>query len=252
MGRRALQVNWENCSLAELEAAINCAPTKRSHRRLLAMKLLYSGVSYEIAHKTFRITSRTLFSWIKSFNEKGIDGLIEGHRSGRTRKISEEQTKEYAKLIEEPELAGETHWTAKKFHGYIREELNHEVGNSTVVRWLHENNFRLKVPRSLPIEQDEEKRRVVLEELKVWLADTDTDIWYLDETGIEGDPRPRRRWEKVGSRGKVSYKGKHIQWFTDFIAKDKNDLCDRLDKALLWIMDRKSQNKITCSINTSI
>jgi transposase len=309
---------------------------------MLAMKLIYSGVSHEITQKTFNITSRTLFGWIKSFNENGIDGLIEGHRTGRTRKISKEQTKAYARLIEEPELAGEVHWTAKKFHGYLRDELEHEVGYSTVVRWLHENNFRLKVPRSWPHEQDEEKRKAFFEELKVLLKDTDTDLWYLDETGIEGDPRPRRRWEKVGNRGKVPYKGKHIrmnvagmicprtgqfyawefthmdgaafqvflehankdvkferkrnilicdnatwhkkktlvwgkftpqflppyspdlnpierlwlimkaQWFADFVSKNKNELIERLDKALLWIINRTSKNKITCSIPTVI
>jgi transposase len=305
------------------------------------MKLLYSGVNHEITHITFNITSRTLFSWIKSFNTKGIDGLIEGFSPGRPRKISKEQTDDYVKLIEEPESVGETHWTARKFHGYLRDELNHEVGYSTVVRWLHENNFRLKVPRPWPHQQDEEKREAFVEELKDWLNDPDTDIWYLDETGIEGDPRPRRRWEKVGKRGRVPYKGEHIrmnvtgmicprtgqfyalefthmdgtifqvflehankdlklerkrnllicdnatwhkkksldwgkfelkllppyspdlnpierlwllmkaQWFADFIAKDKNQLIERLDKALLWAINRKKSNKNTCSINSS-
>jgi transposase len=306
------------------------------------MKFLYFGASHEITSKTFSITSRTLFSWIKRFNEKGIDGLIEGSKPGRPRKISKEQTEGYARLIEEPELVGETHWTARKFHGYLRDELKHEVGYSTVVRWLHENNFRLKVPRPWPHEQDEEKREAFVEELKDWLNDPDTDIWYLDETGIEGDPRPRRRWEKVGRRGKVPYKGEHIrmnvagmicprtgqfyalefthmdstifqvfldnankdlklerkrnllicdnaswhkkksldwhgfepvylppyspdlnpierlwliikaEWFADFIAKDKDKLMERLDKALVWLINRKKKNKNTCSIQTSI
>jgi transposase len=42
------------------------------------------------------------------------------------------------------------------------------------------------------------------------------------------------------------------QWFTDFSAKNKIALIDRLDKALLWIINRTTQNKITCSIKTSI
>ena len=211
MGRNLLEPIWENSSLSELDVAIKCAPTQRSHNRLLAMKFLYLGVTHEITHKTFSITSRTLFNWIKRFNESGVDGLIEGSRTGCPRKISKEQGDKYASLIEEPELVGETHWTAKKFHGYLRDELNHEVGYSTVVRWLHENNFRLIVPQSWPLEQNEEKREAFIEELKALFKDPDIDIWYLDETGIEGDPRPRRRWEKVGKKGKVPYKGEHIR-----------------------------------------
>jgi transposase len=38
------------------------------------------------------------------------------------------------------------------------------------------------------------------------------------------------------------------EWFTDFIAKDRSKLIERLDKALLWAMDRKTANQQTCSI----
>ncbi len=148
MGRSSLQPIWENSSLSEIEVANGCAPTHRSHNRLLAMKLLYFGSTHEIAQKTFSITSRTLFNWIKRFNKSSVDGLIEGFRTGCPRKISKEQGEKYTSVIEEPELVGKTHWTAKKFHGYLRDELNHEVGYSTVVRWLHENNFLLKAPQS--------------------------------------------------------------------------------------------------------
>ena len=342
MVQRLLKPNWENSSLSELDVSIKCAPTNRSYNRLLAMKLIYFGVTHDIVMQTFGIGSRTLFNWIRRFNESGIDGLIEGSRSGRPRRISKEQTDDYIELIENPESVGETHWTARKFHGYLREELNHEVGYSTVVRWLHENNFRLKVPRPWPHEQDEEKRKEFMEELKSWLADSDIDLWYLDETGIEGDPRPRRRWEKVGKVGKVPYKGEHIrmnvagmicprtgcfyslefthidstvfqvfldnanqdiklerkrnllicdnatwhrkksldwgnfelkrlppyspdfnpierlwrilkaEWFTNFIAKDRNELIERLDNALCWLIDRKEKNKNTCSIKSAL
>jgi transposase len=38
------------------------------------------------------------------------------------------------------------------------------------------------------------------------------------------------------------------EWFTDFIAKDRSQLIERLDKALLWAMDRETANQQTCSI----
>ncbi len=162
------------------------------------------------------------------------------------------------------------------------------------------------------------------------------DIWYLDETGVEADPRPKRRWAEKGKELRVTKNGGHIrmnvcgmvcprtgdfyalefthvdtdvfqvfleqankdiklersrniiicdnatwhktkslnwgkfevlflppyspdlnpierlwrimkaEWFTDFIAKTRPQLIERLDAALCWLVDRKVSNQITC------
>ena len=41
--------------------------------------------------------------------------------------------------------------------------------------------------------------------------DGQADAWYLDETGIEGDPRPRRRWAQKGEKIRLPYEGTHIR-----------------------------------------
>jgi hypothetical protein len=48
--------------------------------------------------------------------------------------------------------------SSRKFHGYLREKLKEEVGYSTLVRWLHDNGFLIKVPQPWPDRQDEQKR----------------------------------------------------------------------------------------------
>ena len=279
---------------------------------------------------------------MRQFNESGIDGLLDKPRSGRPRKISPGQSDTYRELIERPETAGETHWTAKKFHGYIREEFGHEIGYRTVTRWLHEKGFRLKVPQPWPDRQDEAERRAFLERLRVWLADEQIDLWYLDETGIEGDPRPRRRWIQKGEKGRVTKNGEHLrssvtgmvcprtgefyalefphsdgeiftiflrhanadvrrarprnllicdnaswhklkstdwgdfepvflppyspdfnpierlwlilkaEWFTDFVAKTREALSDRIAEALRWLIDRRDGNARTCAIKRKL
>ncbi len=151
----------------------------------------------------YSISLRSLNNWIRRFNQQGLDGLIEGERTGRPAKITPEQSAHYRQLIEQPELADQLHWTAVKFHGYLRQELQHEIGYRTVVRWLHDNNFRLKVPQPWPDRQDETQRQLFLERLKAYLLNDDIDIWYLDEMGIEGDPRPRRRWAQKGAKIRV-------------------------------------------------
>lgn len=342
MSRAPLQPHAENASLEALDIAIRSTPCKRAHRRLLAIKSLLLDVGHDTVAELFAISRRTLLNWIKAFNQRGIDGLLDRPRSGRPRMITPEQTERYRELIAEPARADQTHWTAKKFHGYLREELGHEVGYSTLVRWLHDNDFRLKVPQPWPDRQDEEQRQAFVQRLQQWLADERIELWYQDEMGVEGDPRPRRRWAKKGERPRVTKNGDHVrmnvcgtvcprtgqvyalefthsdrdcfqvfldqanqdvklerprnlmicdnaswhksktlnwgrfepvflppyspdlnpierlwllikaEWFTDFIAKTREQLCERLDQALCWAMDRGAPNQATCAIKKKL
>lgn len=338
MSRASALPNAENCSKLELELATGAASSRRSHDRLRAMKSLVLGIERKIVCELFAIDDRTLRRWVWSFNAYGIDGLIESERTGRPRAITLDQTAPYQELILNPTQASQTHWTARKFHGYLRSELNHEVGYSTVVRWLHENNFRLKVPQPWPDRQDESVRAAFVEQVGTWLKDTEVELWYCDETGVEGDPRPRRRWAKRGEKTRITKNGDHMrtnvcgavcprdgvfyalefshsdtecfqafldhasndikfqrpinllicdnaswhkskklkwgkftpvflppyspdlnpierlwllikaEWFSDFIAKTREQLSERIGAALCWAIDRADLNKATCPI----
>ncbi|PYI85943.1 MAG: hypothetical protein DME26_09850, partial [Verrucomicrobia bacterium] len=37
------------------------------------------------------------------------------------------------------------------------------------------------------------------------------ELWFSDETGVEGDPRPRRRWVQPGRPRTLAYLGDHIR-----------------------------------------
>ena len=305
---------------------------------MMALRLRIRGKSAQEVAEAFGVTERTIWNWVRRFNEQGIDGLLDRPRSGRPRKIPPGQSAELRQRVVHPESVGETHWTARKFHGYLSQTLELEVGYSTVVRWLHEQDFRLKVPQSWPQQQDESLRQAFVEQVQQWLQDEQVELWYLDETGIEADPRPRRRWVHKGERARVPHRGKHIrvsvigmvcprtgeffslevpytdtavlklfleqaqsqtnrtrprnllicdnaswhksrcltwgsfqpvflppyspdlnpierlwlllkaEWFSDFIAKDREALTQRLDQALNWVIDRQSQNTVTCRI----
>lgn len=337
MVRKPTMPNAENCSLAELETAANCAPKRNAFVRLTAIRVLLQGIGHEQVAMIFAVSRRTLQNWVRKFNDAGIDGLIDKPRPGCPRKISPEESRDLKSYVEEPSKANETHWTARKFHGFLAEKLNREIGYRTVVRWLHEQGYRLKVPQPWPDRQDETLRMAFVERLKEWLKDENIDLWYLDETGIEGDPRPRRRWAQKGTKPRVTKNGDHVrvnvtgmvcprtgefyalefthsdsevfqvfldeankdlrlkrprnllicdnaswhkrkstnwgafepvflppyspdlnpierlwlllkaEWFTDFIAKSREALCERLDKGLQWIMARKTENQTTCA-----
>ena len=211
MSRERSLPNTENCSPTELEKAIECATSLQSHTRLLAIRSLLLGHEFDDMCILFRVTDRTMETWVSEFNEQGIDGLIDRPKSGRPRVIANEKVESYRELINNPNLAYEHFWTGKKLHGYLTNKLKEELSYATTIRFLHEQGFVLKVPRIWPAKQDEEKRKVFLEHILKLQNDADVDIWYQDETGIEGDPRPRRRWAQKGSKPTIPYIGTHIR-----------------------------------------
>ena len=179
---------------------------------MMAIRALAVGIPHAQVALVHQVTTRTLNNWINRFNQSGIDGLIDRKRSGRPRAMPSDKNEQCCcQLIRQPQEVGVTHWTGKKFHGYLRDELDVEVGYRTVIRWLHENNFRLKVPQQWPDRQDEGLRRAFVDRIRTWLSDEQIELWYTDETGIEGDPRPRRRWAERGKKARVTKNGDHLR-----------------------------------------
>jgi transposase len=202
----------ENATLEEVRVALDCTPTKKGFRRLQALRWLYEGKSREEVAALSDFHPRHILRFIKLFNLAGLDGLIPGRSSGRRRILPKAQVAEQiVPLIEDPSLAGQTHWTAVKLHGWIKEHLQTQLGYSTTVRYLHEAGYKLKVPRPWPLNQDEEQREAFCEKLRAWQDDPNTDLWFCDESGFEGDPRPRRTWTKIGKVRTSPHLGEHIR-----------------------------------------
>lgn len=87
---RTVQPNAENATLEELKVAMEAAPNKRSYIRLAAIRALLMG----------------------------FDALATKPRSGRPRKVKLERVGDLVlPVLDDPSLAGETHWTGRKLHG---------------------------------------------------------------------------------------------------------------------------------------
>jgi transposase len=207
-----LHPNAENATQEELQVAMEAAPNKRSYVRLNAIRSLLMGIPRATLCQQFCRTDRMVRLWIELFNRGGIDALITKPRPGRRRKVKLERVRDLlVPVLENPAQAGQVHWTGVKLHGYLTEQLQIELGYSTTVRWLHELNFHLRVPQPWPERQNEEERKAFLEEMRALRADLTVQLWFGDECGVEGDPRPRRRWVQPGKRRTVPYLGGHIR-----------------------------------------
>jgi len=210
--RQEVEPNGENATLTELSVAMEAAPNKRSYIRLGAIRLLRKGVSRSEVCDIYQRSDRMLRLWIAWFNERGIDGLITKPRSGRPRKVSLKRVEDVlVPVLTDPQAAGQRHWTGVKLHGWLKERLCVELSYRTVINYLHELNYALKVPRPQAVKQDEQRRQAFIAQVQQWQQEQDVELWFADECGVEGDPRPRRRWAPRGSCPTVPYQGTHLR-----------------------------------------
>ncbi len=210
MARQLLEPNPENATISELKEAGRVGSSETAVR-CTAIQFLLAGTNRQQVCDALEVTERALRKWITAFNACGIDGLIVQKRPGRTRILSGPQAQELVELIETPERADRTFWTAKGFHGYLSQAYQIECSYRTVVRFFHQQGFALKVPQPWPDRQDEQKRQAFCQQLHELLQDPKLDIWFADESGFEGDPRPRRRWDRKGRKTRVTKNGDHLR-----------------------------------------
>lgn len=210
MPRAHLAPNPENASLSDLHA-VQRAGNKETHRRCLVIILLLTGSPREQVMKVVDVSESAVKKIIRAFNSYGVDGLVAKRRTGRKRLIRGEQKEEILEEFEEPGRAQRTFWTASAFHGHITAKYALACSYDTVLRLLHEKGYVLKVPRPWPDRQDEHLQEEFLKQVGVLADDPDVELWYGDETGIEGEPKPRRGWAIKGSRPRVVHNGDHVR-----------------------------------------
>lgn len=209
-----LHPNGDNTTAEELKTAMECARHKREYIRLAVIRSLLMGIDRRMVSEQFSVSIRAIQLWVHCFNECGVDGLLHQGAGGRPRKVElSELRTNLESVLDDPSLAGETFWTGKKLHGFLEEKLKIELGYSSVIRYLHELNYVLKFPRpwaegGSKCEEDRERFKREIESLR---KREDIELWFSDECGVEGDPKPRQRWAIKGSVPKLDYFGAHLR-----------------------------------------
>jgi transposase len=213
MARPLLIPNPHNATIEELNQVSRVGSIETA-TRCTAIQMLLAGADRDLVCKALLVTNRALRKWINYFNQCGVDGLIVKKRPGRMAIINDEQASKLVDLIDQPQQAERSFWTAKAFHGYIGQQYRIECSYETVVRFFHRQGYALKTPQPWPDKQDEQLREAFLHKLEQLLNQPDVDIWFADESGFEGDPRPRKRWDKKGRKTRVTKNGGHLRMNT--------------------------------------
>lgn len=213
MAAALLMPNAENCTLEEIQVAAAAAPNHKTHLRYFVLRILLLGkVSKPNQCEMFALKLNTLNAWIRRLNARGPEGLRDQSPPGRPTKIPPAQQAAFKDLLRHPHVIGRDFWTARVRHGHLAKEWQIEMGYSTACASMHAANCDLKSARPWPgLRQDPGKRAAYLEALKALLAEANLELWYGDETGIEGDHKPRRRWAAKGVKTTVPYTGEHLR-----------------------------------------
>jgi transposase len=208
---KALTLNMENATLTELQVAKACAPTFPAFNRMLVIEYLYKGMSPSEVTRFHGASPRSIRRWVASFNEFGIDGLVDKGKSGRPRRIPIERFQgDYLPLLTDP--TNQEQWSAVRFHGHLRQECKETLCYSTLVNYLHEAKMALVKGRPTSDKQDPDKRKCFLDSLEKVHATVAGDVWFADEVGFEGDPRPMRIWVKKGSKPYIKRSTEHLRF----------------------------------------
>jgi transposase len=108
----------------------------------MAPSHINNGVNRTQTAKYLHVSRRMVNEWVKRFNEKGIDGLIEKPRSGRPRALSTEQLEKLKEYVVSHAIkpdGGRLKGTL--VIAYIDQEFGVSYSLTNIYRLLHRLNF---------------------------------------------------------------------------------------------------------------
>ena len=106
-------------------------------------------------------------------------------------------------------MSGETHWTGLKFHGHLKKEYQEELGYSTLLRYLSENDIEL---RSLLVDEivsttfscaETKQGEPLSEAYELFLPDRYSLIVWSRSSRDSSSPKEMSRDISFGNRSRV-------------------------------------------------
>jgi len=149
---------------------------ERNHKlkeRYHALFLMLEFKNCSIVAELMKKSRKTIQTWVKLFNEEGLEGMVSNTPPGRPSRLSEEQEEQLREDISKHprELGYEfSNWEGKNVSHHIEKVFDVEIGVRQVQRILHKLGFSLQRPKYVFPKADPEKQREFKENFKkVWL-----------------------------------------------------------------------------------
>lgn len=166
--------------------------------------------AHEIA-ELMDYTPQTVYTWLKRYQQYGVDGLQDRPRPGRPRKERFLVGIVQAQARQSPPCFGYpfSRWTVASLNRHLKNRFGVDVSMSTVRRALRAAGFRWGRPQlALPKRRDPETE-ARLAHLREVLSATDGVVIAEDESELEWLPVIRAMWHRRGEQPRVPTPGQN-------------------------------------------
>jgi len=135
-----------------LQDEIRRSEESRYDHRLHGVLLVAQGMSCPEVSRLLGDSPRTVEYWVRRFEERGLAGLVEGERSGRPRRLTDEQMDEIKLVLRQPpEAVGIARglWDGKGLSAFIKKRYGATIGVRQCQYMFKSFGFRRRKPRPL-------------------------------------------------------------------------------------------------------
>ena len=135
--------HFDDITVQELQDALETVSGSKPTQRLLAAIAYKNGITQTELAEWYGVERRTIYSWLKRFDtDDPIDiAVSDAHRSGRPRKLSEDELAAFEKAVHDPPTEfgydGET-WSPALVQQYLAETYSVEYSVPSCRRLLNE------------------------------------------------------------------------------------------------------------------
>lgn len=164
---RLIALHWRTRDqLTELRKEAEEDGAYRVARRLHAVLLNATGQTSGEVARLLQSPRSKVSEWLAQYQEYGVSGLLEGHRSGRPARLTVGQRQDLADIVESGPVAYGFDcgvWTSPRIARVIQEEWGIGYHPGHVRRLLHQMGFSVQRPRRIlaradPVRQDRWQR----------------------------------------------------------------------------------------------
>ena len=183
--------------LLTLKSMFKNHPSDVSRMRAQAVLLSSEGFNLKDLATVFSVCRQTTSTWLHSWEENGICGLLDDLRSGRPCKLSLQQKLEAIDLVKQSPRS------LKTVLQQLFDKFDIKLSCSTLKRVCRQARLCWKrVRRSLKAKRDPdlfERSRLELALLSMQARDELIDLRYFDQSGFTLEPSVPYAWQTIGT-----------------------------------------------------
>jgi transposase len=148
---RPLRIS-DAASVLGLQQEIQRSEESRYDHRLHGVLLVAQGMTCPEVARLLGDAPRSVEYWVHRYEREGLDGLTEGDRPGRPRRLDDKQVREMNRVLRaKPSDAGMqvNLWDGKTLSAWIEKTYGIQLGVRQCQRLFRQLDFRLRKPRPM-------------------------------------------------------------------------------------------------------